>query len=166
MWPHVTGISNSVFFFYIGSYMSIIKIDVLKLFRSVEKVNYAITLILLATCVWFYVSCINNFRVLMPFFTISSLLSVFIMSSRLVINMGNGWEYMKERVFFIYAAHTLFFVSFIEVWLYHYLQHQPISILFVVYLLMPFLKIVICVTLYNFMKRYMPKSLAVLTGRR
>jgi TRAP-type mannitol/chloroaromatic compound transport system permease small subunit len=108
----------------------------------------------------------ENYRALMPIYTISSLVSIINVSSRLVRNTSNIWGYLKERVFFIYASHTLFFVSFVEVLLYSNLQHQPISILFVIYLLMPFLKITICVIIYNFMAKYMPKSLAILNGRR
>lgn len=146
--------------------MSIIKTDVLKLFRKVEKINYGITFILCIMCVWYYVSCKENYYALMPLYTISSLVSIINVSSRLVSNTSNIWDYLKERVFFIYASHTLFFVSFVEVLLYSNLQHQPLLILFVIYLLMPFLKISICVIIYNFMAKYMPKSLAILNGRR
>lgn len=166
LWPSIVGHTNSVFFFYIGSYLSIIKGNVLGLFQAVEKVNYAITFILCVTCLWFYVSCMENYRALMPIYTISSLVSIINVSSRLVRNTSNIWEYLKKRVFFIYASHTLFFVSFVEVWLYNVLQHQPISILFAIYLLMLFLKIMICVTVFNLMAKYMPKSLAVLNGGR
>ena len=72
---------------------------------------------------------------------------------------------LEQRVRFMELHQELDYAIF-PVLLYSNLQHQPISILFVIYLLMPFLKITICVIIYNFMAKYMPKSLAILNGRR
>lgn len=167
--PSYTGLSKYViFFFSFGAYLSIKKQNVISAFSKIEYVNYFVTLALLTFMMFTYGRHPEIFSYLLPLYCISSLITVFNIAAHIFKNtserVASVMNYLKERVFFIYATHTLVFIIILDVVVMHTMSDAPIIILFALYIMMPFLKICGCTIAYNLMKFSMPKVLKVFNG--
>lgn len=167
--PSYTGLSKYViFFFSFGAYLSIKRLNVISVFGKIEYVNYFVTLALLSSMMITYGRFPEIFSYLLPLYCISSLITVFNIAAHVFRNtrerVASVMDYLKERVFFIYATHTLVFIIMLDVVVKHTTYDAPIIFLFVLYLMMPFVKICGCIIAYNLMKFSMPKVLRVLNG--
>ena len=165
-WPEIPGLSQTaICFFSLGAFVSIHKIDLIKISRSSLPYSFVLIggLILVVTL---------NFGSGHPalFFAqqlliLCELLFVFALVSFIVERDNNDrWMMSGGLIFFIYALHSFNFVGHFDDELYN-LSEGHLGALFAVFILLPFFKILICIMVYHALKFLSPKITLLLTGR-
>ncbi len=167
--PSYIGFGNYVsYFFTLGAFLSIKGYNILKVFGKIEYVNYLFTLALLCLRMVCYGKHQELFSSALPFYCVSSLITIFNLSGHVFKQVSEKaalfMDYLKERVFFIYVTHTLVFIIIFDIIVKKITMNIPNIFLFLIYLIMPFIKIFICILIFNYLKKTTPKLLQILNG--
>lgn len=170
--PHVmTGLGKHVIlFFNLGAFFSIHRLDFLTYFRKIEKVSYFITAILIVIGLFSFGKYNDIFKYTLPLYTIFSLISIFNIASHIVEKLSDSQfslsDYLQKRVFFIYATHTLVFIIIFDIIAFYIGNKLSSDLLsYTLFWILPFIKISICILLYNLLLKITPNALKFITGR-
>lgn len=158
---------NSVLFFSIGSALGIYKIDLIKVCSKYAKINFIITIITMLIVSYavsvqtdtfglnyiFYISCIMS---------IFNIVSYLIKENKLKVN-----TFLLRSTFFVYAYHYLsssILLSAVVPQIYKLPIH---GIMYpIIYMIIPILKICICLGIFYILEKIAPKLTNLLTGSR
>lgn len=166
-WPLVDGLSiTALFFFSVGAYMGERKISIsaVKKYQTLIYIA-AVVLTVADTLLGGPDTYVGN--IVHPFFRIAGFLAALCIALHFSAK-GHAWRPMlTHSVFFIYAFHGLYIVSYYfgGLWLKAVGFDYPV-LSTIVYLLVPALKISVCLIVYIVLERTAPRLLALLTGRR
>lgn len=168
IWPNIVGFYyNSVLFFSIGSALGIYKIDLIKVCSKYAKTNFIITIITMLIVSYavsvqtdtfglnyiFYISCIMS---------IFNIVSYLIKENKLKVN-----TFLLRSTFFVYAYHYLsssILLSAVVPQIYKLPIH---GIMYpIIYMIIPILKICICLGIFYILEKTAPKLTNLLTGSR
>ena len=168
IWPNIHGFSSmGMLFFSVGAYLSINKLNMLMIFRKVEIPCYLLTIVLVCVLIPTNFNCTLGIIKLAYCFRILGAVSAFNIASRLLqkkIVTTNKW--LSERYFFIYVFHAIYFVIFCTELVFPFSTDRSITYRFVEYMSTPFVKIIICLIVYEVMRKTMPRVLGILLGKR
>ena len=161
-WPAITGFSIfSIFFFSIGAYMGIFKMDIVQELLRFEKISYSLAIPLILLLTWF-----NGNDLLMVFFTVAGSCSAFCLTARLLKRHKSGIVGKLQRTtFFIFAAHSRV-IAFSGLVLSYVLPWNSPPSMIAKYLLSPLLTTTICIASYFILKRVAPRFLSIINGNR
>lgn len=136
----------SMFFFSLGAFVSIRKVDLVATMLHYETIAYAASLLLAGLMMVSYGTPI--FSSLMLCFRITGAVSVFCLAKRLLSSTNLCIpKIVADSSYFIYLAHYVFFLSFINQVFFHFFGQSQVS-LCVHYLLCPLLKAALFVVVY------------------
>lgn len=136
----------SVFLFSLGAFVSIRKMDLVTAMLHYETIAYAASLLLAVLMMVSYGTPI--FSSLMLCFRITGAVAVFCLAKRLLSSTNLRIpKIVSDSSYFIYLAHYVFFLSFIDQGFFHFFGQSQTS-LTVHYLLCPLLKAALFVVVY------------------
>lgn len=136
----------SMFFFSLGAFVSIRKMDLVTAMLHYETIAYAASLLLAGLMMVSYGTPI--FSSLMLCFRITGAVSVFCLAKRLLSSTNLRIpKIASDSSYLIYLAHYVFFLSFIDQGFFHFFGQSQAS-LSVHYLLCPLLKAALFVVVY------------------
>lgn len=141
----------SMFFFSLGAFISIRKVDLVTAMLHYETIAYAASLLLAGLMMVSYGTSI--FSSLMLCFRITGAVSVFCLAKRLLSSTNRCIpKIVADFSYFIYLAHYVFFLSFIDQVFFHFFGQSQAS-LCAHYLLCPLIKVTMFVVTYMAMQK-------------
>lgn len=165
-WFDVPGISmQAVFFFYLGAYFSLVKINFVLM--SLQNIKYLVPLYLGCGIVFLYFadsgyeSILYAVTKLIGSFTVLGITAYFINSGKWHVNL-----FLAEASFFIYAYHQVFLGMLTKRTLPFFINNKLELGMVASYIICPLIIIGVGILLYIIMKRFLPSVTAVLTGAR
>lgn len=168
VWPSLPGLNiSAVFFFCIGAYFSIYGKNLVDECRRVRKVAYVLAAVFLLLCIWFDGRNTSIGCVLYPFYIMSGVCAAF--------NVAADWlergrvrvhPLLSHSTFFIYALHTILVLAVCQAAAQFVIRGDGVWVRTILYLLVPFLCVLVCLGIFLFMKRFFPRLLGILTGNR
>ena len=136
----------AVFFFTIGAFLSIRKMDLVENLKRIEWPAYGFSVILGVAMMITYSTPV--FSSLMLCFRLTGAIAVFCLASRILSATDKRLPLVVcKSSYFIYLAHYVFFFSFIDI-AFFTICGTSISALSIHYLLCPLIKVVIFVCVY------------------
>lgn len=168
IWPNIPGISiEAVFFFSIGSYYGINCKNLILEFAPYRIPSYIVAFCLLCFTVWFDGINTKVGSFIYPLFIISGVIAVFNISAQMIKNNKiKVRPLLSKSTFFIYAVHTLFILNISSCILGKIVGNNTIIALIISYITIPILTVGICLCLFCFMRKFMPRLLNILIGQR
>lgn len=156
---------RALFFFGMGAWLSIRKINILSLCRRI-RIPAAIlagVLILVATAFTGHPSHEWPLRLFFPFgmITLFNLFDGMMDNARFEQRMAR----LSSTVFFIYAVHEIYILGWTKGLLLRLMGESALAVLFR-YLLVPFIVLIICLFLYKVLSKTIPGALAFACGGR
>ena len=152
----------AICFFTLGAYLSIQKINLVKVCLKMEKVAYLLTVFLALAMVLAYPSI--AYFILLLCFRIVGVVTVFCMAHRI---LSQATKRIPKKAcdasYFIYLAHYVFFFSFIDTAFFSLFGNSTTS-LCLHYLLCPLVKVAIFVAIYYIYRKtytYVSKILEI-----
>lgn len=167
VFPLIQGLQvSAVLFFTLGAYFSINKRNMVVSLRRYGGILSLLTVVLVPVMV--YYDSVNNpiECFVYPFYVLFATLFAFCCASRMVQRGCRPNVFLTRSCFFIYAMHSLVIVSISVKALTFVFGNSSWLSLSVVYMLSPFLTILMCVLLYALMLRCFPILASWLTGKR
>ena len=141
----------SMFFFSLGAFVSIRKVDLVTAMLHYETIAYAASLLLAGLMMVSYGTSI--FSSLMLCFRITGAVSVFCLAKRLLSSTNRCIpKIVADSSYLIYLAHYVFFLSFIDQDFFHFFGQSQTS-LCAHYLLCPLIKVTMFVVTYMAMQK-------------
>lgn len=116
VWPNIHGFGPSGFFFFcLGAYFAIKKINMLVIFRKMEMPCYCLALLLLVILIpnnnYYMIGVVN----LSFFYILFGVVCVFNIASRFSDSKGNHlYRWLTNSTFFVYACHTTFLILYLS----------------------------------------------------
>lgn len=145
----------AVFFFTLGAFFSIRRMDMIEVFKRFEWPAYGLSVIFAISMLLTYHTSV--FSSLMLCFRITGSIAVFCLASRILSTTSRRLPSLVcDSTFFIYLAHYVFFFSFIDTAFFALFGTSTIS-LSIRYLLCPLLKVAILVCVYLVYKTCLTK---------
>ena len=145
----------AVFFFTLGAFFSIRRMDMIEVFKRFEWPAYGLSVIFAISMLLTYHTSI--FSSLMLCFRITGSIAVFCLASRILSTTSRRLpSQVCDSTYFIYLAHYVFFFSFIDTAFFALFGTSTIS-LSIHYLLCPLLKVAILVCVYLVYKTCLTK---------
>lgn len=136
----------AVFFFTLGAFLSIRKMDLVENLKQFEWPAYGFSVILGVAMMITYSTPVFSF--LMLCFRLTGAIAVFCLATRiLILTKGRISSVVCDSAYFIYLAHYVFFFSFIDT-AFFAIFGTSILALSIHYLLCPLIKVVIFVGVY------------------
>lgn len=136
----------AVFFFTLGAFLSIRKMNLVKNLKRYEWPAYGLSVILGVAMMITYSTPV--FSSLMLCFRLTGTIAVFCLATRILTSTkGRISSVVCDSAYFIYLAHYVFFFSFIDT-AFFAIFGTSISALSIHYLLCPLIKVVIFVCVY------------------
>ena len=136
----------AICFFTLGAYLSIQKINLVKVCLKMEKVSYLLTVFLALAMVLAYPTI--TYSLLMLCFRVVSIVAVFCLAHRILSRTNKRIPKTAcDASYFIYLAHYVFFFSFIDTTFLSLFGTSTAS-LCLHYLLCPLVKVAIFVAIY------------------
>lgn len=167
VFPLINGLGvQAVFWFSMGTWLSISGKNLVNAVRRVEWPAYAFTLILLPFMVRYNGMNTATGFMLEPFFELSGTISAFCIASRMVQRGARPNSLLVKSCFFIYAIHTMLVNGVTYNLLNHLLRTDAWWAQSLKYVVAPFLTIAICLGLYLLAQRFFPRITGWLTGDR
>lgn len=167
VWVDWSGFSVEGFFFFsLGAYFSIYRIDFTSLFKRywIIALSISVPLLLIMTCTYGINSSI--YRYSCRLFTLSGTICTFGIVALLFQNkLIKVHGFLSNSSFFIYAAHGPIVLPMVIFALWKVLPSSEIGLV-ILYFLTPILTISILLICYYYLSRWMPKTMAILTGGR
>lgn len=163
----IPGISmTAIFYFGIGAYLGINKLNLLILIRGIKTFSYFVTpiLLILATILNDRYAHELVVRLFIPFGIISffNILNTLANKPSII----NKLRKMATPVFWIYVTHEIYIINWIKGFWHEIINELPFIWNWIAYLTTPIATLLCCVALYLFFKRYYPYILALSTGNR
>ena len=159
--------SNAFFFFGAGAFFCMNKIDVTTYFSQYRYVYYAVSIILWVACSVFDGHNTKTGEYIYPFYVIFGSIAVFNFATCVVKSSKFSIpDFLSQSSFFIYLAHTVFFIRISRKIVSMVFSRSNAYILCLQYLLVPILTVILCLVSYLILKTYFPKLCGVLTGER
>lgn len=162
---------NSIFFFSLGAFFAINKINLVYFFNRGRYIYYFTTIISLICCILYDQTIIAQiFNQLYRYTAVASVISI----TSIYISKGK-WKYypqLSQTSFFIYALHSMVLLKFtclelaISITEKIFLTKTYSFGYILSYLTSPFLGAFFCLIIFTLMKLYIPKCLGLLTGGR
>lgn len=168
IWPNIPGFNiTAVFFFCTGAYFSIYGKNLVNECHRVRTPSYLTAGVLLLLCIWFDGRNTPVGDILYPLYIITGVCSAFNLATDL-LQKGKAKVHplLTQSTFFIYAIHTVVVLAGCNFLVRHLLPGEHPLIQSLAYLLTPLLCVAVCLGIFLFMKRFLPKLLGVLTGNR
>lgn len=161
------GLSITGFFFFsFGAYLSINNKNLILFFEKQKTLYWIAAPLFLVLCVVFDSKSFTS--IFKAFYCISALGLLFCITSTLLTSKQcRVYPNLANTSFFIYALHTCSitnFVCYITNKLFNAEEYAIGAILS--YLISPIIIVIICLTIFLFLKRYFPTLLNLLTGNR
>ena len=163
----IPGLSiEGVFFFSLGAYNSLFNIDYTSLLSKRRWLFTALAIPFLAIMVisydnnmatWSYCRCLFT---LLGTLSIIGIVSFYFENNSLVVR-----PLLSNSSFFIYAAHMPIFLPSIQIVLWKVLPAGNLGFI-VNYFVAPIITIVFLVICYSVLRKWMPRTMAILTGGR
>ena len=157
---------TSIFYFYLGSYAAIRKVDIIRICQSIKIPAYIISII--TSLVTTLLNQTIYFEFVVRLFALFGLISAINLTYYFIDNKNfrDVTLKMSSSVFFIYAVHELFLKNWIKgafsrIAIFNIGVGQTVG-----YIVMPIILLFICIVIYNLMKKITPKTLTILTGGR
>ena len=154
---------QSIFFFPLGAYYSIRKINFVEQAYKMKWITYVYFVLAISDCVTVdeqYNAYIHKLGILVGMIAVVCMVSVMINKGRIHIN-----KYISDASFFIYALHNLFMGKITKILFLIIPTLSPVIVLFC-YFLIPFLTILFCLGLYKYLNKFFPSCAKVVTGGR
>lgn len=159
---------TGVFFFSLGAYFSLFKIDFLnsRIMKSVIFKTLAVMFLIIAV----YYDGMNTYlgTIAYKLFICTGVFMTFYIGNKMVNKGIQVNKFLTESSFFIYVSHFIF-VFLINIHLLiidKFLVKSTGFLLTVDYLLYPILITILCVTTKYFLQRFIPSIYSLLTGTR
>lgn len=154
---------QSIFFFPLGAYFSINRINFVKLAHKAKWSPYVY--IILAIGDTLSMGLPNNYwfhrgGILVGLITATYIASVLVESKKVKTN-----KFLSDASFFVYALHGLFISKFMIAIVMVILPQSPFLVLFI-YFFVPITTILICLGLYKLLNSYMPSVAKIVSGGR
>ena len=145
----------AVFFFTLGAFFSIRRMDMIEVFKRFEWPAYGLSVIFAISMLLTYHTSV--FSSLMLCFRLTGSIAVFCLASRILSTTSRRLPSLVcNSTYFIYLAHYVFFFSFIDTAFFALFGTSTIS-LSIHYLLCPLLKVAILVCVYLVYKTCLTK---------
>lgn len=154
---------QSLFFFPLGAYFSINKLNFVGICRKISWTSFVYLLIaIIDVFMWnqTYSVFFHHLNILFGMVTVVAIASSLIEKEKIHVN-----SFLSGASFFVYALHNLFLGKMTKVVIMIVQPESPYFILFL-YFLMPTVAIFICLGIYKLICRYFPSLGVVLTGGR
>ena len=156
---------KGIFFFCLGGYFMINGRQLADSFLKVKTPAYLISGLLFVALMPIYDS--ELYFVLRPIFVIAGVAATFNLAYRLVsAGKVKCRPILSNSSFFIYASHTVVILDLSNFILWRLLPFENEFVLTLKVFLRPALAVGICLGLFFLMRRFMPKTLSMLTGNR
>ena len=141
----------AVYFFTLGAFLSIRKMDLIETFMRVERPSYGLSVALIIAMLLTYNT--SYFSSFMLCFRLTGAVAVFCLASRILSTTLRRLPSMVcDSAYFIYLAHYVLFFSFIDtVYFIHF--GKSATALSLHYLLTPLLKVIVLATIYIIYKK-------------
>ena len=152
----VPGLSAyAVYFFTLGAFLSLRRMDLLASFRRLEWLAYVLSLLLALSMMLTYpAACFSS---LMLCFRLTGAIAVFCLAGRVLsLTPRRLPAWVCDSSYFVYLAHYVFFFSFIDTAFFSAFGTSP-ALLFVHYLLSPLLKAAIFVAVFAIYRVFIKK---------
>lgn len=169
IWPNWHGFSvTAIFFFSIGAYFSIYKMNIINELAKLKNISYVISFSLLILLVYLNgrYSLLGGY--IYPFYIIVGVIAVINVVAALEKREKLFNLKWSDATFFIYAFHGLIGLTIAEVILgiIFSTDNNCWWCIIIHYLLKPILTVCICLMVYDLMRKSVPRFLNVLTGNR
>lgn len=157
--------TTSLFFFSLGAYFSINKIDFITFFNKRKKVLFAIMIL---SFLWVVFIDQNNWQsVFSPIFIVSGLACTIIQVSKLLyLGKIKVNKTLSNASFFVYATHLVFILGFFVNLLDKLFASQSVINEVFKYISAPLLTSFFCVLIYLVLNKISPIIMKILTGSR
>ena len=158
------GLSHqSIFFFPLGAYLSICRLNFVELARKAKWSPYLYAIFAFADTFtkrepynyWFH-----NIGILVGLIAVVYITSLLLEKDKIKIN-----KLLCEASFFVFAAHGLFISKFMKALVMTVHPQSPFVVLFI-YFFVPVATILICLGMYKVINKLMPNVARILTGGR
>lgn len=154
---------QSIFFFPLGAYFSINRINFVELAHKVKWTPYAYIILAIGDTIsiglpfnfWFHQS-----GILVGLISSTYIASVLVESKKVKTN-----KFLGDASFFVFALHGLFIFKYMKAIVMVTHPQSPYFVLFI-YFLVPITTILICLGLYRLLNSYMPSVAKIVTGGR
>ena len=154
---------QSIFFFPLGAYFSINKINFVELANKIKWSPCLYAILAIGDTItkgepynhWFH-----NLGVMVGIFAVVCIASLLLVKDRVHIN-----KFLSDASFFVFAAHGLFISKFMKA-LIMTVQPQSSLVVLFIYFFVPITTILICLGIYKILNRWMPSLARVVTGGR
>ena len=168
IWPNIPGLNiTAVFFFSAGAYFSLRGKNLVDECRRVRGASYVCAAVLMLFTVWFDGRNTTTGCLIYPFYIIAGVCAAFNLAAQL---LSSGRTHVRpvlsQSTFFIYAFHSLLALRISSFLFRPFDTCDSPAVQTMVYLLRPLLAVVVCLGLYLLMKRFIPRTLGLLTGNR
>lgn len=170
IWTLIPGLHiTACFFFSLGAFFSIKKVNVLSTIRKYRYVIIPLSIISLLITILYDGTNTEMGQNIYPFFIITTVLTIFYVTSRIVeIYNIKANKYLISSCFFIYAFHGVVIpgigipLGIVNKILSYILPEMSI----IKYLATPFLTVVVCIFVMQISKKIMPSITKWYTGNR
>lgn len=151
----------SIFFFSLGAYLSICRIDVSRIAMKMQWWTLALAMVMLCCAVQGNITLARFSQAIIA-------VGCMLLSAFLTGRYGKTVpRQLTDSVFFVYAAHTIVFVMVCNSILSIFIPDTSIlALLFLRLLVVSMAAASLCVMVYTILKRIFPKTIAILTGSR
>ena len=153
----------SIFFFPLGAYFGINRINFVELAHKVQWSPYAYIILAIGDTLSVgqpYNYWLHNGGILLGLITTAYIVSVLVESEKVKIN-----KFLSDASFFVFALHGLFISKFMKAIVMIIHPQSPYSVLFI-YFFVPITTILICLGFYRLLNSYMPSVAKIVTGGR
>ena len=154
---------QSLFFFPLGAYFGVNRLDFVKLIRKLVGVPFLYLGVAIADAVSVnesYNATLHNVGVLLGVVSVIYLVSMLLRKDKIQVN-----EFLISASFFVYALHNLLLGKLTKIVILYIRPESPILVL-LVYFVMPTIVITLCLVLYKILNQLSPRISSVLTGGR
>lgn len=137
----------AVFFFTLGSFLGIRKRDLVKTMLRFERLSYVLSFLFAVAMMLAYHAAV--FSSVMLCFRMVGAVAVFNLAYRALASTRRRLPAVVcDSAYFVYLAHFVFFMSFVDDLMFRMMGRQDTFALSVHYLLVPLLKVVVLVAVY------------------
>jgi Acyltransferase family. len=167
-WFRIPGFGISAFFFFsLGAYFSLNKLNFVEVFRKYRSMFYSISLILLLIAIWYNGESTSigyyakRLYILFGVPAVVCLFSEFIIKDRIKPS-----KFLANSSFFIFALHMLIILPYTMAIINKLLPSNLPIVMIIKYFSYSIITVIICLLIYGLMRKIMPKTLSILTGNR
>lgn len=165
MWPVIPGMTIlSFFFFSLGAYYSLNKIDLASGVSRFRAVSYFAAPILLLLAVLYGGRNTVTGEYIFPFYILAGVFFAINLAAR-IVTKSNPKSWLANSSFFIFASH-FFVLPYVSEFVQRLFPSETLLCMTVKYFSVPLLIVIICVSAYYVLKRITPGLLNLLTGSR